>query len=68
MTVKKGGDKMIERELKPNGDRGSKLITFPKTIIELAGFENVNKVNIDVKKGKIVIEKLKEEREIKNED
>ena len=48
---------MIERELKPNGKCGSKLITLPKSVIEMAGFEDTEKVKVDVKKGVITIRK-----------
>lgn len=48
---------MIERELKPNGNCGSKLITLPKSVVAMAGFEKVDKVNVEVKNGTIIIRK-----------
>ena len=55
----KGGDLMI-RPLKDNGGCGSKLITFPKEVLSLAGFENVDTVIVEVKKGEIILRKEKE--------
>ena len=45
------------RPLKDNGGCGSKLITFPKEVLSLAGFENVDTVNIKIKKGEIILKK-----------
>ena len=48
------------RPLKENGGCGSKLITFPKEVLSLAGFENVKTVIVEVKKGAIILRKEKE--------
>lgn len=48
------------RPLKENGGCGSKLITFPKEVLSLAGFENVETVTVEVKKGEIILRKGKE--------
>lgn len=48
------------RPLKDNGGCGSKLITFPKEVLSLAGFENVETVIVEVKKGEIILRKGKE--------
>ena len=48
------------RPLKDNGGCGSKLITFPKEVLRLAGFENVDTVIVEVKKGEIILRKEKE--------
>lgn len=45
------------RPLKDNGGCGSKLITFPKEVLSLAGFENVDTVIVEVKKGIIILKK-----------
>ena len=45
------------RPLKDNGGCGSKLITFPKEVLSLAGFENVDTVIVEVKKGKIILKR-----------
>ena len=45
------------RKLKNNGNCGSKLITFPKEVLSLAGFENVDTVIVEVKKGEIILKK-----------
>ena len=47
------------RPLKDNGGCGSKLITFPKEALSLAGFENVDTVVVEVKKGEIILRKEK---------
>lgn len=47
------------RPLKSNGKCGSKLVTFPKEIISIAGLENAESVKVEVKKGKIILEKNK---------
>ena len=47
------------RPLKDNGGCGSKLITFPKEVLSLAGFENVDTVVVEVKKGEIILRKEK---------
>lgn len=47
------------RPLKDNGGCGSKLITFTKEVISLAGFENVDTVIVEVKKGEIILKKVK---------
>ncbi len=47
------------RPLKDNGGCGSKLITFPKEVLSLAGFENVETVIVEVKKGEIILRKEK---------
>ena len=47
------------RPLKDNGGCGSKLITFPKEVLSLAGFENVDTVIVEVKKGEITLKKVK---------
>ena len=47
------------RPLKDNGGCGSKLITFPKEVLSLAGFENVDTVIVEVKKGEIILKKVK---------
>lgn len=49
----------MERPLKNNGNCGSKCVTFPKYIISLAGFENLDTVTVEVKKGEIVLKKGK---------
>lgn len=46
------------RPLKDNGGCGSKLITFPKEVLSLAGFENVDTVIVEVKKGEIILKKV----------
>ena len=48
------------RPLKDNGGCGSKLFTFPKEVLSLAGFENVDTVIVEVKKGEIILRKDKE--------
>lgn len=45
------------RPLKDNGGCGSKLVTFPKEVLGFAGFENVDTVIVEVKKGKIILKK-----------
>ena len=45
------------RPLKDNGGCGSKLITFPKDVLILAGFENVDTVIVEVKKGEIILKR-----------
>ena len=45
------------RPLKDNGGCGSKLITFPKEDLSLAGFENVDTVIVEVKKGEIILKR-----------
>ena len=45
------------RPLKDNGGCGSKLVTFPKDVLSLAGFENVDTVIVEVEKGKIILKK-----------
>ena len=49
----------MTRQFKDNGGCGSKLITFPKEILSLAGFENVDTVTVEVKKGEIILRKEK---------
>ena len=46
------------RPLKDNGGCGSKLITFPKEVLSLAGFENIDTVIVEVKKGEIILKKV----------
>ncbi len=48
---------MIKREMKQNGKCGSKLVTFPKSVIEIAGFADCKIVNLEVENGKITITK-----------
>ena len=45
------------RQLKDNGGCGSKLITFSKEVLSLAGFENVDTVIVEVKKGEIILKR-----------
>lgn len=49
---------MVERKLVENGKFGSKMITFPKTILQLADMENEKKVLVDVSNGMIIIRKV----------
>lgn len=45
------------RPLKENGGCGSKYVSFPKAVISLAGFENIDTVIVEVKNGEIVLKK-----------
>ena len=47
------------RKLKNNGNCGSKLITFPKEVLSLAGFENLEAVSVEVQKNKIILKGIK---------
>ncbi len=48
------------RHLRPNGKGGSKLITFPKEVLAIAELDEVDSVEIEVEKGKIILKKCKE--------
>lgn len=45
----------MTRKLKANGNCGSKLVTFPKEVLSLAGFEDIDTVVVEVKKGQIIL-------------
>ena len=54
------------RPLKDNGKYGSKCVTFPKSVIEIAEFSDIYDVLVEVEKGKITLRKgHKNEKEIK---
>lgn len=45
------------RPLKDNGGCGSKLITFPKEVLIIAGLDNCKTVEVEVKAGMIILRK-----------
>lgn len=49
----------MTRKLKANGKCGSKLVTFPKEVLSLAGFEDIDTVVVEVKKGQIILRGVK---------
>ena len=57
------------RPLKNNGKYGSKCVTFPKSVIEIAEFSDMHDVIVEVEKGKITLRKgHKNEKEAKSEN
>lgn len=57
------------RPLKSNGKFGSKCVTFPKSVIEIADFSDICEVVVEVEKGKITLRKeCKNEKEVKPEN
>ena len=57
------------RPLKSNGKFGSKCVTFPKSVIEIAEFSDICEVVVEVEKGKITLRKgQKNEKEFKPEN
>lgn len=47
----------MTRELKDNGKCGSKLVTFPKDVVSIAGMDKCKKVEVEVKAGMIILRK-----------
>lgn len=45
------------RQLKDNGGCGSKLITFPKEVLIIAGMDKCKTVEVEVKAGMIILRK-----------
>lgn len=57
------------RPLKDNGKCGSKCVTFPKSVIEIAEFSDMYDVIVEVEKGKITLRKgHKNEKEAKSKN
>ena len=57
------------RPLKSNGKFGSKCVTFPKSVIEIAEVPDICEVVVAVEKGKITLRKeCKNEKEVKPEN
>nr|DAG64761.1 MAG TPA: Toxin SymE, type I toxin-antitoxin system [Caudoviricetes sp.] len=57
------------RPLKDNGKCGSKYVTFPKSVIDIAEFSDMCDVVVEVEKGKITLRKeCKNEKEVKPEN
>ena len=57
------------RALKSYGKFGSKCVTCPKSVIEIAEFSDICEVVVEVEKGKITLRKgQKNEKEVKPEN
>lgn len=57
------------RPLKDNGKCGSKYVTFPKSVIDIAEFSDMYDVIVEVEKGKITLRKgHKNEKKAKPEN
>lgn len=47
----------MTRRLKPNGTGGSKFVTFPKDVLNIAGMDKCKTVEVEVKAGMIILRK-----------
>ena len=47
----------MKRQLKDNGKCGSKLVTFPKEVLSIAGLDACKTVEVEVKAGMIILRK-----------